>query len=763
MTTARPSKQRRSLRQNLRHLLRFISNRPQKTQTIGSGILRRDPSSISHPPSITSTALFPAFGSSQSDLDLEPAYPDTPDTPTTCTTFSSPRPTSHSLLPATSLSHFNLRGAYLRQAPPPQQVAFASVNDTYRPGASHHASLTTLPPSNFGRSASAFGKSASTLRLRPSFVTSAPSSATFSLETLSTLFPGSKISLNHPGSDSPAFQEPYAPPESRNRGQPIRVHARSPQWDPLSVVRHFQSFCVLDTAVPGAPVTATSGELRYIFEIGEQFFLNNHECKEASMDLVIGSDAAGNQVTHLVLFSPLVSPSSGRSRFMLAALVDVTEFISEAASLPSLDPVSEDDSVGDEIATPILSASALDRWAAPFPGTLQLSAEDLLGGCFISDQSQSRPGQKQTDDIWLDLAATESKPNSSPRRTPARKAANRTRPSLSTSSSATDASVDDVLDQFVTSLQSLYSDFFLLGKNPLDDSVYEICNVSPKVYAGKEYADGHLSKTSREVIAELSFNLARDRPFSAHLMTKYQRYVMFAETFSFGASSSSSINFDDYVPPEISPCTSRPATPAHVVNFSAHQLSFSRRNSLLDNYQSSLPPSSVMALTTQLKHHAIQDRSPSDSPDSALSPDLTARIDQDEGFYDGPHSPGTDYSDGLDFDPTLWDLSQMSATSSPRPSLSLQAQAVSSYTQRRRQRQALVRLQCIAQRAPDLAMLIEERHPSSLPLACEVLCTKRRSGGTADSVRGNSTLSRVEKPGCSCVKKPIKMRKRASR
>ncbi|RMD42556.1 hypothetical protein DV735_g2523, partial [Chaetothyriales sp. CBS 134920] len=476
MTTARPSKQRRSLRQNLRHLLRFISTRPQKTQAIGSGILRRGHSSTSCSASVTSASLFPAFGPSQCDLDLEPQHPDTtPETPSTYTTFRGPRSTPRSLLPATSLSHFDLRGAYLRQAPPPQQIAVASVNGPYRPGASHQASIATLPASKFCRSAS-------TLRLRPSFVTSAPSSATFSLETLSTLFPGSKISLNEAGRNPPAVPELYPPPpRSRNREQSIQSQARSSQWDPLSVVKHFQSFCVLDTAVPGAPVTATSAELRYIFEIGEQFFLNNQECKEASMDLVMGSDAAGNQVTHLVLFSPLVSPSSGRSRFMLAALVDVTEFISEAASLPSLDPVSEDDSVGDEVATPTMSTTALDRWA-PFPGAVQLSAEDLLGGCFISDQSRAE--QQQMEDIWLDLAATESKPSSSPRRTtPSRRRPNRTRPSLSTSSSGTDASVDDVLDQFVSSLQSLYSDFFLLGKNPLDENVYEICNVSPKVYA----------------------------------------------------------------------------------------------------------------------------------------------------------------------------------------------------------------------------------------------------------------------------------------
>ena len=58
-------------------------------------------------------------------------------------------------------------------------------------------------------------------------------------------------------------------------------------------------------------------------------------------------------------------------------------------------------------------------------------------------------------------------------------------------------------------------------------------------------------------------------------------------------------------------------------------------------------------------------------------------------------TPATNVSDfsyeSNDVDPTLWDLSMsdsMLATSSPRPSLSLEAQALSSYTMRRRQRQA---------------------------------------------------------------------------
>ena len=93
----------------------------------------------------------------------------------------------------------------------------------------------------------------------------------------------------------------------------------------------------------------------------------------------------------------------------------------------------------------------------------------------------------------------------------------------------------------------------------------------------------------------------------------------------------------------------------------------------------------------------------------------------DEGFFDGSDTPPSDYD--ADFDHSVFDLSMrdLHTTSSPRPSLSLEAQALSSYTQRRRQRQALVRLQCMAKRAPDLAMLIEECHPSSMPLSSDPL------------------------------------------
>lgn len=56
-----------------------------------------------------------------------------------------------------------------------------------------------------------------------------------------------------------------------------------------------------------------------------------------------------------------------------------------------------------------------------------------------------------------------------------------------------------------------------------------------------------------------------------------------------------------------------------------------------------------------------------------------------------------------------------------------------SFALRRRQRQSLSRLQCVGKRIPDLAILAEERHPSSLPLSSPVVegeTTKGRSSGS---------------------------------
>ncbi|EXJ95117.1 hypothetical protein A1O1_00236, partial [Capronia coronata CBS 617.96] len=204
---------------------------------------------------------------------------------------------------------------------------------------------------------------------------------------------------------------------------------------------------------------------------------------------------------------------------------------------------------------------------------------------------------------------------------------------------------------------------------------------------------------------------------------------MFNENFSFGSSPPSpslsvSASVEECTSADISPFTSRCSSPN-----SRTPAPF--RDTRFDTYRYAGNPRnpSVTALTARLQSQALNDTEmpspslpPSETGSPAVSTPETPDTDADEGFYEGPGTPATAYSDcyePTEIDPALWDLSMSDsvvATSSPRPSLSLEAQALSSYTMRRRQRQALIRLQCMVSRAPDLAMLIEECHPSSLPL-----------------------------------------------
>ena len=227
---------------------------------------------------------------------------------------------------------------------------------------------------------------------------------------------------------------------------------------------------------------------------------------------------------------------------------------------------------------------------------------------------------------------------------------------------------------------------------------------------------------------------------------------MFNENFSFVSGTSNPISAST----EISPYTSRCVSP-HQSEFP-----FEARRSYRDTRYDTYRPrhQSITALTAQLESHILSDRRrtsyTSDYQDEP-SPSEYPTAEQDEGYFEGPETPTTSSSDcSADFDPALYDLgmSDLSATSSPRPSLSLEAQACSSHSLRRRQRTALIRLQCLAKRTPDLAMLLEECHPSSLPMPSDLT---PRSGSTCSPTSGR--IEKESRRGSAAVRKSPKMRR----
>lgn len=248
---------------------------------------------------------------------------------------------------------------------------------------------------------------------------------------------------------------------------------------------------------------------------------------------------------------------------------------------------------------------------------------------------------------------------------------------------------------------------------------------------------------------------------------------IFDENFSFFApspvtSASRSSNYSRF---SISPNTSRSPSPQReYVGYNLND-SISRPLSQRDTRYDTHRPhrshrSSINALTAQLQQHRIDaDISIRNSP-SVLTTPSDMSPDTDEGFFEAPDTPAstaTDYSS--DFDPIFWDLAmnESNTTSFPRPSLSLEAQALSSFTQRRRQRQALGRLQCLVKRTPDLAMLIEECHPSSLPLSQDQMMPgSRRSSTTSLAGYGSGRIEK-ERSGTALVRRSPKIRRKTTR
>lgn len=236
---------------------------------------------------------------------------------------------------------------------------------------------------------------------------------------------------------------------------------------------------------------------------------------------------------------------------------------------------------------------------------------------------------------------------------------------------------------------------------------------------------------------------------------------MFDENFSFlsSATGPSSCTSNDTAPSslDVSPLSSRCSSPLPQPYKQFSSLVYRERDNRF-NMRPSLNQvnvprhPSITALTTGFESQVLDsspDFSTSSPPYSNVSTPNTELDDLDEGFAEPDHHDTPSLGDNT-FDPSLWDLSMADLNTTSYPS-----DALPSFALRRRQRQALVRLQCLARRTPDLAMLVEECHPSSLPLMDK---------GRSKSI--SSASGRIEKErsgGGSVVKRMPRMRKRLTR
>lgn len=497
-------------------------------------IIRKDLSRASLLPRISGVSLFPDFKEPEADHDTfhEPV----PSLQMPFHTITS-QESRKILLPTKSLSHFNLHQVYTdhsalpdlrttreRHFRPTEQVIHACTGSipAYKPVLVSKTSTLQI-----GRPGSLYAN-----------ISNASLAASFASDTSSSVIRRTKrpVDLRKCATAESLAADSHSLThiaEHNHFSDPKTSHE-----DAFHLVRHFASFCIIDILAPGCPVSAVSEDLRYLYDIKDRFVLNAQECSELSMDLSVGRDPDGNEVTYVLLFSPLVSPATAKSRFMLVSAIDVSGYVRYAASLePSAAPRQEDRSLNSfrEKSNPKPKLSPTS-WINEKTDQL---ADELLHGCSIKGDLDSgaahrhklsrAPGFRRTslgsEDVWTSIATEEglvSRHFSAASKWKANMHGASNHPSCRKQKQATastepqstlDHAEEKVLEEFIESLQVLYSESFLLACSPLNGQFYEICYVSPAVYASGEYVSGHLSHTPFNLINDFGAHLAGGRRF----------------------------------------------------------------------------------------------------------------------------------------------------------------------------------------------------------------------------------------------------------
>lgn len=239
---------------------------------------------------------------------------------------------------------------------------------------------------------------------------------------------------------------------------------------------------------------------------------------------------------------------------------------------------------------------------------------------------------------------------------------------------------------------------------------------------------------------------------------------MFDENFSFlfPISTPFTVPQNDSPAPtdDISPFSSRCSSP--ILRPTTHSLPLRTRDDRFNSRPPTMIPAprhpSITALSSDFTSQATlsPSNSATSSPYSSVSTPSTplSDLDLDDPLI-GPEDALFPRSNSCSFEASMWDLN----LASPNPTSYPLDHPLPAFALKRRQRQALGRLQCLTKRAPDLSMLVEECHPSSMPVPVRDGAGRSKSigsGGRIEKDRSRSITSGI-------VKRLPKMRKKAGR
>lgn len=527
-----PSAFRRTLANALKRLFKSVKTQDADNQPSAPvDIIRKDVSGESHLPRISEVSLFPNF--EELSVNNEPTDGKRPLTRMPLESSNTSQVSQNSLLPVKSLSHFNLREVYSDQS----GLSVAPISNSEEPHArklvKNDATGEVVP-----RKPIVVSKKSTLQIRRPESIHVKISDASLAQSSTSDdLNPGLRRRKRSRNLRECASNQPFGPrvPSLTSIAENSELSASKSSLDEsCRLVRHFASFCIIDIKAPGCPVSAVSDDLRYIYDIRDRFVLNAQECSELSMDLSVGRDPDGNEVTYVLLFSPLVAPDTETTRFILVSAIDVSGYVRYAASLETNSkPQDNCTSPTSFTERPKRKRKSTRSWIDERTDQL---ADELLHGCSIKDDpehdtikpynrwqtSRSTSSDFDGEDIWtaiadeegliFDKALISSKPIYTTSKPMSSQKQNQTAESADPKITLNYAD-EVVLGKFIESLQMLYSQYFLLACSPLNDQFYEICYVSPSLYARGEYVSGHLSRMPLHNIRGFGAQLAAGRRF----------------------------------------------------------------------------------------------------------------------------------------------------------------------------------------------------------------------------------------------------------
>lgn len=284
----------------------------------------------------------------------------------------------------------------------------------------------------------------------------------------------------------------HSPEDVRYPQENVKNDAETPCSEITSLIyafEHFTFFCLLDPNSPEKPMACASQfpwSSTQLQEKLEQFYLSALRQEGKVCEIIADIDSEGHEKSYLALVENFPTVATDNRDYSLACVVDVTSFINAVV----VEEPMHEPQVVNEATVKNDHFKSEERPLAP----VLSSFKDRLTTALLNDgEARHRVSVARRERRSLRLQHYLAK---------------------NTQDHASDDLVGRTVDEFTERFLEFYNDCFMLALSSSDDESYEITHVSDNIYKRKEYVDGHLTHSPREVFMQVRKALGRDERFT---------------------------------------------------------------------------------------------------------------------------------------------------------------------------------------------------------------------------------------------------------